>query len=364
MWQRMKKLSIYGVDKIKDFLTTLEYKKITFLLIIDTYIDYFFYYFNCFVLRKDIKDRHDHFVPQFVLRNFSYSQKKNKFFLYAYKRGDKSPFSTTTNKIANQKGFYNTKNKYTKRQSNFVDRKIYGLLEKRGSKIISKIISEKSLNMKHLDECVLATFVGHLYTRTPSFRGQLKNFLLYILESNKIKLEQLENRDFLKEILLNNALGIEQKELVKYNYSHNKLGDVDGAENLMSIAATLIGNKISEELYNKNIHLLEAKENFFLTSDNPVAMLNFKELPLFPTGWDFTGKEIAICFPISPSLCIIYDEAGGRRNLRELIGELAPMTKLINNVIMLYADKFVFSNKNFQNVQKLFNSMGRQYKYK
>jgi len=352
-------------DDVEWFFVSLGYKFLSLQLLIDTYIDYFWYYFNYFVLHKDIEDRHDHFVPQFVLRNFSFSQKKDKFFLYAYKRNDKSSFSTTTKNIANQIGFYNTKNKYTKRQSNFVDRKIYGMLEGRTSRIINKIITQKSLDISHLEECVLASFVGHLYTRTPSFRGQLKNFLLYILENQIIKLEQIEDKDFLRGILLNNSLGIEQKKLVKYNYSKNKLSDVDGAENFMSFASLMIGDKISEELYYKKIHLLEIKnKDFFITSDNPVSMFNFKEMPVFPTGWDFKDKYTAICFPISPSLCLIYDEVGGRKDVRGVEGELSLLSELINNVIMLYADKFVFSSENSKKVQDLFNSMGRQYKYK
>lgn len=352
-------------DNVEWFFVSFGYKFLTLQLIIDTYIDYFWYYFNCFILHKDIVDRHDHFVPQFILKNFSYTQKKDKFFLYAYKRGDKSPFSTTTKNIANQIGFYNTKNKYTKKQSNFVDRKIYGLLEGRGSRIIKKIIAQKSLDISHLEECVLASFVGHLYTRTPSFRGQLKNFLLYVLENKIIELKQIEDKEFLRGILLNNSLGIEQQELIKYNYSKNKFYDVGGAENFMSFAALMIGDKISEELYYKKIHLLETKNgDFFVSSDNPVSIFNFKEMPVFPTGWDFKDKGIAICFPISPTLCLIYDVVGGRKNVLE-IGEItSSFCELVNNVIMLYADKFVFSSENSPEVQKLFNSMGRQYKYK
>jgi len=297
-----------------------------------------------------------HFIPQFLLKNFKIS---NDNLIYEYERGGQGPKKKSIiKKVALEEDYYTTRDKQ-KKKSNFIEKEIFAeLLENFVPGIINNLKQSQNIDLTDFEESVLASFVAHQYTRTPAFREQVKNFILYLILIKDYRKEDLGNIEFIKKIVVQNELNINLEELIKFRKVNKATAqyNINGAENHLILCSLLIGNYIAEDIFRKNLHILESKESdYFFLSDNPVLIINIKNNEMkWPTGWDLKSDSIMIFLPISPKRCIFF--CNRIRKGERIERENDDFVKLVNSGLMFYAQKFLYSHTKSDTLQKDFNN--------
>jgi len=306
--------------------------------------------------RQYYQKQRQHFIPQFLLKNFKIGSDN---LIYEYERGSQSPKKKSISReVALEEDYYTARDKQ-KEKSNFIEKEIFAeLLENFVPRIINHLKQSQNVDLTDFEESVLASFVAHQYTRTPAFREQVKNFILYLILIKNYKKEDLGNIEFIKNIIVRNELNISLGELINFRKVNRATAQyaIYGAENHLILCSLLIGNYIAEDIFRKNLHILETRDpDHFFLSDNPVLIINIKNNEMdWPTGWDLKNDSIMIFLPISPRRCIFFCNRirkGGR-----IERENDDFVKLVNLGLMFYAQRFLYSHIKTDTLQKEFNT--------
>jgi len=218
-----------------------------------------------------------HYVPQFILRNFSCG-KKNKIFVFD-KKSNRS-FPSNSKDIGHENNFYDDQ---VTEYGNETEFKL-SELETIVAPIVDKIVSQGSI--KELEEWEhkwLCLFSTVQMLRTNDTRDFLE-------ESNKIINERVKEWEGSSSEGVDNFINMSKEEIK--SSSINLLNSLPGS---------LVKNFLDKEL-----SLLEAPENqSFYISDHPVVKHNY--LPREGRGNLGIGlKGIQIYFPISSKYCLSF----------------------------------------------------------
>ena len=218
-----------------------------------------------------------HYVPQFLLKNWSQSNKKRVFIFD--KMSNKS-FSSSIKNIAHENNFY--KDEILGYENN-TEIKL-SELEGDAAPIINKIVSEGTIkNLADSEHKLLCLFSAVQMLRTNNTREFLEGF-------NEILTERIQD------------WGLEPNNDVE-NFSNMSKEEVKSSSIgiLNSLPVELVGNFIDKELA-----LLEAPINCsFYISDHPVIKHNhFPREHRGNLGIGLYGIEIY--FPISPRYCLSF----------------------------------------------------------
>jgi|TARA_Y100001937_G_scaffold65108_1_gene89108 hypothetical protein len=218
-----------------------------------------------------------HFVPQFLLKNFV-QEKADRMYVFDKKKNHS--FASNVKDIGHENNFYKDN---VSDLGNKLEFKL-SELEACASPIIGKIIEQKSV--KNLDDSeisALCLFASVQMLRTNDTRELIQSF-------NDILNERLN--DFV------------------HNQEHRSSKFIEqSSEELKSSSIQILNSQASElalKFIDKRISLLQApKGNAFYISDNPIVKHNH-----FPReGRGNLGialKGIEIYFPISSSLCLSF----------------------------------------------------------
>lgn len=292
-----------------------------------------------------------HYVPQSLLRHFTYNKKKS--LIWAYDKSNDKQFSNNISKICAGRGFYDIN----------IDgeelsiEKALSQIEGDAAKIIKNIIRHKTLNLlnEHTFD-TLATFITLQFLRTKEYRQRYTH-------------------------------------LIKISKQHfiDKFGDISGIEDYFKSNNTpefdeklfcfSIMGKIDEFLphfKNKNWLLFETNSsNPFYISDNPVTLQNQKDFGFYGNiGIGVPNIEISI--PLSTTLCLwitcplIAEEL--QKSLKtdpkneELLAHLSAWktgnslfldsehVKRFNYLQVLWSERFVYcANNKFELVKEMIN---------
>jgi len=217
-----------------------------------------------------------HYVPQLLLRNFSYGK---KYKIFSFDKSKARSFNTNVRDIASENGFYNL----------LIDSEEYTLeyklskLEGICSSVVKKICRNESLKgITREEHLVLCVFVAHLLVRVKKQRAfieQLNTGMTEWLQS--MDLDQNEVQNF-------QILGQEDIDKQHIEFTHEHVFE------------------FSKLFYNKPIALLKAPNgSHFMISDNPVAMYNHWPRKLRgDKGISVPGVEIQV--PLSKKLCLSF----------------------------------------------------------
>jgi hypothetical protein len=218
-----------------------------------------------------------HYVPQFILRNFSIG-KKNKIFVFDKKLN--RSFPSNVRDIGHENNFYEDQ---VLGYGNKTEFKL-SELETIVAPIVEKIISQGSIKkLEEWEHKWLCLFSTIQMLRTNDTREFLE-------ESNKIISEKIKKWGYSPKKDVENYKEMSKDEI--------KSSSIDL---LNSLPASLVGNFLD-----KKLSLLESpkNQNFYL-SDNPVVMHN--HLPREGRGNLGIGlKGIQIYFPISSKYCLSF----------------------------------------------------------
>lgn len=306
--------------------------------------------------KSEYKRQKQHFVPQLLLRNFRINQHN---LIYEYKRGRQKPSKKSISKqVALEEDYYTFRDKQ-KRKSNFIENKIFAeLLENFVPKIIDELKRCSDVGLTNFEESILASFIAHQYTRTPAFRKQVKNFILYLILKKGYRKDDLGSIDFIKEMIVENKLGISLKELMRFRMLNKATAryNLEAADNYLILASLLIAEYVAEKIFRKNLHILKAeKPNYFFLSDNPVSVIDLenKMIDKLTPWWNIEKASIIIFLPISPDRCIFLCKRikrGGR------IDSNIDFVNLVRQSLMIQAQNYLYSHVNSSNLQEEFNS--------
>jgi|GEM_PF-4843870 len=298
---------------------------------------------------KGISGKNDHYVPQFLLRNFAIEENGRKTdYIFEYKRQALVPSRILIESAASELGYYDTKRKSTKEKNNLADR-LMQPIESDASVIIKKLISCSSVRLNNKEENSLASFVANLYTRTPAFREQIKRFLQYLIENKFVKIEELKDEKLLNEIFNENKFNIDIQMLRKYKPEI----DIEyKSEDLLIIISLLVAAKLSEDLFYRHVNILESDADDFLINDNPVFISDLKKYPRWPAGWNFTEEEV-VFMPICRNRCLVYDNKPFNKKIISADSDLAAF---ITFNLIVGTETYLYSFIDDKDIQNGLNS--------
>lgn len=277
-----------------------------------------------------------HYVPQFLLKNFEITMKKGKEkSVFVFDKSNFNEFQSAINKIAAENYFYEVK---TQKGEYSIEANL-GSYEDVAGAIIKRIIENKSLkSITNKEKIALSKFIAIQVLRVPATRNQVNGAFEFMFK-------------FMGEVSWS-----EQTKL----YSK-----VSHCESVLNLA-----NKLSPFLYNKDWVLYESKGENYIIGDNPVVLnntVNNGELGLKSEG-------VEIYLPLSPTYCLLLICKSVRKTLSKKIVELsgdaeaktllnaitkfhdtlkssgtsvstAEVVTFVNSLQIQYAERFLYSHK-------------------
>lgn len=218
-----------------------------------------------------------HYVPQFLLKNWSQGKKKQ---IFVFDKKSNKSFPSNIENIAHENNFYedeilgyenNTESKLSELESN-------------SAPIINKIISEGTIkNLSDSEHKMLCLFTAVQMLRTNNIREFLEGY-------NEILLKRIQGWGFEPNTEVENFSGMSKKEV-----KSSSINIVN------SLPSDLVSSFIDKKLI-----LYQAPNNCnFYISDHPIILHNY-----FPRkhrgnlGIGLYGIEIY--FPISPKYCLSF----------------------------------------------------------
>jgi len=218
-----------------------------------------------------------HYVPQFLLKNWSQGKKKQ---IFVFDKKTNKSFLSGIKSIAHENNFYEDE---TLGYENNTEIKL-SELESDSAPIISKIISEGTIkNLTDSEHKQLCLFSAVQMLRTNNTREFLEGF-------NEILSERIQGWSIDKNYKVENFSNMSKEEVKS-----------SSIRILNSLPGELVGNFINKEL----ILLKAPSECCFFTSDHPITMHNhFPREHRGNLGIGLYGIEIY--FPISPKYCLSF----------------------------------------------------------
>lgn len=296
---------------------------------------------------KNIQNKRDHFVSQFLLRNFSIDNNKKKGLTYLYKYPDFNPEEKSiSKKIGHEVDFYLAKNKLTKQPDKLADN-VYQLLEqeKHAPGVIRKIVADSNYIKKldYKEESILASLIAHQLTRTPSFRKIVNELIAYLLVNKLVQKEQLGNVKFLDEVIVANKFNLKRSDLG----NKKQVNTLTGVRSHEIHIALAVAELIAPKIYQKNISVIEVSpDSYFVLSDSGVVVSGTEDDLLQVDDLWGTEKDDGLSFilPICPSKALNFSEHTPKRTI--LKGKTADsLAVLINSISISTCDKEFYSHR-------------------
>jgi hypothetical protein len=271
--------------------------------------------------------KRQHYVPQFLLRNFASTGNK----IFVFDKQNEEIRQQSISNVALGKHFYD----YIDNGQKHTLENDLARLESDASSILNKFTSSTALkNISASDKKVILFFIVIQHFRTLQNRLYSKN-LWNVLE-NAVK-----NEEFSKTWFANLE---DHWDKVLVNFVEHQI-------NSMKLQAPFFMTLME----NYEWFLLKpATGHIFLISDNPVAVWNSSDSPDVGLGFTLDGAEIYL--PIAPNLMLLLINPNcmkiGMGDITIKTQTALPMIlenkvmRLINGFQVIFSDRFVFSVKN------------------
>jgi hypothetical protein len=282
-----------------------------------------------------------HYVPQFYLKNFSIEENSDK--VYAYRR-NKEPFVAGINSIAAKKDLYVFIDKLTGKKNSEVE-EMFSYMEGSVAPIIKNIINGTALiELTNEEHNILSEFVSFLHVRNLGFREKQKNIASSLISWDLKVLAQDEVR--LKKALLETGHHNEDIKKIKdyaLNFDdHFSVGWGRKNDDYFLRQSLLLGLNINQIIFKKDWHVLENETSrAFITSDNPVTLIRPENLPPF-YGSGIANSHIVI--PLAPRKALLLRNEYKKIAKPTVIKVNREFVQEVNDHIMFYAHKFIYSN--------------------
>ena len=260
-----------------------------------------------------------HYVPQFLLRNFASSPRGKQIFVFDKSSGRSFPASI--NAVASKRAFYDFE---VAGSIESVD-PLLTKMESVTSTLIAKIVRARNLRgLSHTDKKMVALFATVQKLRTDSRRKQLKSLM-----------------DNVHDALT--RAGMDPNKVDGFEFLDEEQTRVFSITSLPELTQELMPRLLDKSW----ILLGTSMQHPFYISDNPVTLFNQRKHPVLSTlGLGVSGIEIYL--PLSSTLCLGFLCPTIRRPIRvRIFGGtlgLTPANVTHHNSLQVYnAERFVFS---------------------
>lgn len=224
-------------------------------------------------MKENKKVEKQHFVPQFLLKNFSINNRQ----LWVYDKLKNATYISSIRDIASNNNFYELESE----EVDLNTEEILSNIESDCAPIITKIINSNSIkDISENEHSKLCLFAALQFTRTSRPRETVDQFI-----------------DIMIEYIKKDGAGIDINEILE---SKRDTKDIS----ILSMYETSF--EIMNDLLLKKFSLFTAPSNCkFIISDNPITLFNHK--PRNGRGNLGTRvKYVEIYFPISPKHCLVF----------------------------------------------------------
>lgn len=264
-----------------------------------------------------------HYVPQFLLRNFGNGRKKHVF---TFDKKTGKHFSTNAKNIACESRFYD----FEENGTTFTVENSLSYIEAKVKPIFKKITDKNNLSGLSIeDRAQLSVFFSIQYVRTRCFREQHR-FLQEMLG------ESLRKRGFGD----NSSNGL-QEYLKKPTEN-----DLARQAAKFIIEAPQI---FSSHLFNKSWLLLETNKKYpFIIGDNPLTMQNNRDFGFY-RNIGFAVLGIEIYFPLSPTQALAMWCPSHEENCRDAFKKIQTIEKQAPH--FLYAWQRTYTEKILKSIE-------------
>lgn len=265
-----------------------------------------------------------HWVPKAYLRAFCATPlEREKIHVFDLAAGRAFPGATSLDKIALLKHFY-TLRKGTEHQSYEVETRL-ARLESDTAPLFREIQTTRRL-FDDVDK-----------------RRTFSRFVATLLMRTRHGLQMIHAQ---REEIRNCAISYTNDEIP--SYATEIFGfDNEGMRELFAKAVIVMAEPLSDLLYSMNWRLLEAVDNYFITSENPLLLYHPYE-----SQWGLGTPDTLIQLPVSPTLLIWFSAP------LDLPGsDPFPLPKEgvtgLNGLIVEGAEQYLFSHNNFEPLAEL-----------
>lgn len=247
------------------------------------------------------KAENQHYVPQFLLRNFAIPNKKSKDEqIYVFDKHTDKVFPTNVKNIASERGFYDF---YVGEEDRSLEPSL-STLEAQTQQALDKIIQNENLSvLSEEDRYWIALFVGTQFLRVKKQREMMKKF----------------SREMAERI---REMGFDPKEI-------EDAQEMDDEQvKMMTMRSFAKNSPVLAELVLKKIWILFKfpEENPLYISDHPVAMHNDQDFgPYGNIG--FAVPMIQIYLPIGSNLALAFWCPAMEKRFRENVAEIEKIEK-------------------------------------
>ena len=199
---------------------------------------------------------------------------------------------------------------------------------------------------------VMALFVGHMLGRSPRTIGadqETREALYMAMMRNLAKQPERQKFDELKKE--GKLPGVENLEdLQRFLDEFEERTTVTASRKYSMAQSVSLGHKMGDLLLRMRWTLVSSPSNeFFITSDCPVAVVHFPEPGKAGFGGGIAHPTAEVCFPLSPEVCLNMNYRNGQRHRKAS----ARTVTEYNRYQAAVADRFVLSPMQTQDIQRM-----------
>lgn len=245
----------------------------------------------------------DHYVPQFLLRNFQIPRKPGLIYLY---RRNVTPREMSIRKVAQEEDYYDIRSEDGAMDKDMIDKLLF-MSEDTAAPILNRLRTDTLQTLSNEDIANLSWFVGLLACRTPATRETIASIHT-----------GLNRRDFKKmlrtktefEAMLESHPEMSEETLERVREAFLG-GDIimdlergGQTEDFLMGQQLMFAQSVVGFLETRDWILAETNSSLsFLTSDNPVVTV---PVPGHPRniGWGVANADIL--FPLTPKRVLLF----------------------------------------------------------
>ncbi|MEP6818741.1 MAG: DUF4238 domain-containing protein [bacterium] len=282
-----------------------------------------------------------HFVPQFYLKNFAVDAGRTTVWVYRRQgRTQKLPIKS----VAAVQGFYEVTIARTGEKSEIVEQ-LFAKIEGETKPLLDRILSAQSpIDLTGEEYSLLSWFMALLYLRGRSFRAKAHNLDIQLLKA--LLIEDAKDIDRFKAAANESGLTfdgehkIEEARKLIHDFDNNfTIKPKRGEEGMLLSVIFENSHSVAEKIFNKTWRLCDSPEKIFVTSDNPLTLMQYRTTAPEQVEGFLTG---IIALPLSPFRCLLLEPGPIRRRL-----ELSNLTRAaannVNQSTMFNAHREVYS---------------------
>lgn len=281
-----------------------------------------------------------HFVPQFYLKNFAVSPTDPVIWVY---RRTGTPQKLPIKGIAAVRNLYQVTIAATGEKSERLEN-IFAELEGDVKPLIDRLVTVDSfISLSAKEFSLLSYFMALLYLRGRSFRAKAHNLRIELFKRHLMN--EAKDPDSFKAMAHRAGydIGDEQLEVMRHSVSnfddHFTLTIKRGEDTELLEMMFDLAKQISLLIFNKHWQLYDSTQKIFVTSDNPLTVMQYKNTPRADSNI-FTNGIVA--WPLSPSRCLLLEP--GRINPRIMVSTVDRTTiNNVNRTTMFNAHREVYS---------------------